>query len=150
MVQSKVIDLESYLSELPEERREVISRLREVILRNLPQGYEETIHWGVINYEIPLSRYPNTYNKQPLSYVALAAQKNYYSLYLMAAYGSPDREAWLKEEFRKARKKLNMGKSCLRFHNLDELPLDPIGQFIGSVSVEKYIEHYEAARNRPT
>jgi hypothetical protein len=99
MVQSKAATVEEYLEELPEERREVVSAVRDMVLAHLPEGYEETMNWGMISYEIPLSRYPVTYNKQPLGYVALAAQKNYYSLYVLSCYQDSDDEAWLREEF---------------------------------------------------
>jgi hypothetical protein len=148
MVQSKAIDVETYLNELPEERRTVVSELRKIILDKLPSGYQETLNWGMISYEVPLSRYPHTYNKKPLLYAAVAAQKNYYSLYLMTVRGSQDRENWLKEEFHKAGKKLDMGKACLRFRQLEDLPLGVIGQFIASVPLEKYIETYESLIKR--
>jgi hypothetical protein len=148
MVQSKATTPEAYLAELPEERREVISAVREMILHRLPQGYSESINYGMLSYEIPLSRYPKTYNKQPLSYVALAAQKNFNSIYLMGVYGSPEREATLREGFRKIGKKPDMGKSCLHFNRLDDLPLDAIGELIASVSVDQYIAIYEASRKK--
>ena len=148
MASSQASTVDEYLGSLPPERREVISTVREVIRRNLPPGYEETMAWGMIGYGIPLERYPNTYNGQPLGYVALAAQKNHYSLYLMGVYGDPEREKWLAEEFRTAGKKLDMGKSCVRFKKLDDLPLDAIGKVVASVPPEKYIEIYEASRAR--
>ena len=138
--------IQEYLQNLPEERRGVVSRVRELILKHLPEGYQESLNWGAITYEIPLERYPKTYNGQPLSYLALAAQKNYYSLYLMGVYDNPAREAWLREEFQKAGKKINMGKACLRFKKLEDLPLDAIGQVIASTPPEKFIERYEAIR----
>jgi hypothetical protein len=148
MGSSKATTVEQYLAELPEERREVVSAVRDLVVRNLPQGYEETMAWGMICYGIPLERYPDTYNGQPLGYVALAAQKNHYALYLMGVYGDPEREAWLREEFRRAGKKLDMGKSCLRFRRLEDLPLDSIGELVGSVSPEEYIGIYERSRAR--
>src|SRR5512146_897194 len=109
MAHSDATTIENYLDSLPEERRKVIAAVREVILSNLPAGYRETFHWGMLSYEIPLERYPNTYNKQPLSYLALAAQKNYYALYANSVYASTKQRAWLEEAFRKAGKKLDMG-----------------------------------------
>jgi Domain of unknown function (DU1801) len=106
------------------------------------------MNWGMISYEIPPERYPKTYNKQPLSYAALAAQKNYFVLHLMAVYGSPEQAAWFREEFRKAGKKLDMGKACVRFRKLDDLPLDVIGQVIARTPPDKYIAYYEATRPR--
>jgi Domain of unknown function (DU1801) len=146
MARSHAATVEEYLDSLPEDRRAVVAAVREVILKNLPAGYQETMNWGMISYEIPLERYPKTYNKQPLSYAALAAQKNYFVLHLMAVYGSPEQAAWFREEFRKAGKKLDMGKACVRFRKLDDLPLEVIGQVIARTPPEMYIAYYEATR----
>ena len=146
MVSSKALTVDDYLAELPEERREVVSSVRELILRNLPGGYREGMNWGMITYEIPLERYPDTYNKKPLGYAALAAQKNNYTLYLTSVYQNPERKKWLEREFKKAGKRLDMGKSCLHFKRLEDLPLDVIAQAIASTPPEKVIEQYEASR----
>lgn len=146
MARSNAATVEEYLRELPAERRAVIERVRQVILDNLPLGYQETMNWGMISYEVPLARYPKTYNKQPLSYAALAAQKNNYTLYLMCAYNGSIQEGWLQEQFAQAGKRLNMGKSCLHFRKLDDLPLDVIAQAIAMVSVEEFIAQYEQSR----
>jgi hypothetical protein len=135
-----------YLQELPEDRREVVSRVRDKILENLPAGFEETMNWGMISYEVPLSQYPDTYNKKPLMYMALAAQKNHYAVYSSGVYMDPLGESWLKEEFDRAGKKLDMGKSCIRFRKLEDLPLDVIGKISGALSVEDFIGVYEASR----
>ena len=148
MTNNKPMTVQEYLQNLPEERRAVVSEMRELILQHLPEGYRETFNWGMLSYEIPLERYPKTYNGQPLGYLALAAQKNYYSLHLMGVYGDPAQEAWLREEFRKAGKKLDMGKACLRFKKLEDLPLETIGQVIARTPPGKYIERYEASRRR--
>ena len=148
MAQSKATTVQAYLAELPEERRAVVAAVRDLVLRHLPKGYREVMNWGVISYEIPLERFKITYNGQPLSYIALAAQKNHYALYLMCVYGDAKKAAWLKEEFQKAGKKLNMGKSCLRFKKLEDLPLDVIGQVVASVTPAKYIARYEANRKK--
>jgi hypothetical protein len=146
MVQSKAATVEEYLEELPEERREVVSAVRDLVLAHLPEGYEESMRWGMISYEVPLSRYPVTYNKQPLGYVALAAQKNYYSLYVMSCYQDSDDEAWLRKEFEKAGKKLDMGKCCVRFKRVEDLPLEAIGEVISRTPPETTIERYEESR----
>src|SRR5215213_7597428 len=104
MVMSKAATPDEYLESLPDDRREVVSVVRDLVRRNLPEGYQEAMNWGMISWEIPLERYPKTYNGQPLAYVALAAQKNYYSLYLMGVYAEPGSGNWLAEEFRKAGK----------------------------------------------
>ena len=146
MAKSNATTPEAYLAELPEERRAVVATVRDVILRNLPEGYREAMNWGMLSYEVPLERYPDTYNGQPLSYVALAAQKNGYSLYLMGVYGDPAREEELREAFAKAGKRLDMGKSCVRFKRVDDLPLDALGGIIGGVPPERLIARHEAAR----
>ncbi len=149
MVSSKATTVKQYLAELSEARRAVVSAVRDVILKNLPEGYEETMNWGMICYEIPLSRYSDTYNKQPLSYAALAAQKNFYAVYLSALYCGTDntkREDWFRKEFEKAGKKLDCGKSCVRFKKLEDLPLDVIGAAIQIATPDEFIQFYEESR----
>lgn len=148
MGKSTIATAEAYLSGLPEERREVVAVVRQLILTNLPEGYQETVNWGMISYAIPLERYPKTYNKQPLSYIALASHKSYISLYLMSVYGDPQQEAWLAEAFAQAGKKLDMGKSCLHFRKLEDLPLDVIADVVASTPPDQYIARYEASRKR--
>lgn len=148
MVQSKAATVEEYLSELDPERREAISRVRMTILEHLPEGYEEAMNWGMISYQIPLEDYPDTYNKQPLMYAALGAQKNHYALYLMGVYQDPEKQDSLKEGFRHAGKKLDIGKSCVRFKKLEDLPLDVIGSIISSIPTAEFISRYEASRRR--
>ncbi|MEX1018414.1 MAG: DUF1801 domain-containing protein [Litorilinea sp.] len=148
MASSAATTVDEYLAELPEDRRAVVSRVRDLVLRNLPAGYVESMNWGMITYEIPLSRYPETYNGQPLGYVALAAQKRHYALYLMGVYADSEQEATLRAAFDAAGKKMDMGKSCLRFKKLDDLPLDALGAVIGAVTPDEYIAHYEASRKK--
>jgi uncharacterized protein YdhG (YjbR/CyaY superfamily) len=145
MATSKAATVEEYLAELPDERRQVVSKIRELVKRNLPQGYNETMNWGMICYGIPLSRYPDTYNGEPLGYVALAAQKNYYALYLTGPYMDPEQAGRLEAAFKRAGKKMDMGKSCLRFKKLEDLPLDAIEHLIASTPPERLIAHYEVA-----
>jgi uncharacterized protein DUF1801 len=147
MVSSKALTVDDYLAGLPPERRSIVASVRDLVRRNLPEGYEETMNWGMISYEVPLERYPDTYNRQPLSYAALAAQKSFYTLYLNNVYNA-DRRQWLEREFQKAGKKLDMGKSCLHFKRLEDLPLDVIARVIGGTPPEKFIELYEAGRER--
>lgn len=146
IVQSRAATVEEYLDELPPERRTVIAAVRDMIARNLPAGYRECMGFGMINYVIPLERYPKTYNGQPLGYVALAAQKNHFALYLMSIYADPAQEARLRDAFAKAGKKLDMDKSCVRFKKLDDLPLEALGELIAATPPESYIERYEAVR----
>lgn len=119
MVSTSTTTANDYLASLAQDRREVISAVRELILRNLPEGYQETINWGMLSYEVPLETYPDTYNKKPLSYVGLAAQKNYNSLYLMSVYQDPADYQELMEAFARMGVKPDMGKSCIRFKKLD-------------------------------
>jgi Domain of unknown function (DU1801) len=146
MVKSAATNVDQYLAELPEERRGVMTAVRKLIRKNLPKGYSESMEWGMICYGIPLEEYPDTYNGQPLAYIALAAQKNSLSLYMMGVYGSAAKDAELRAAFEAAGKKLDMGKSCIRFKSLDDLELNAIAKAIASTPPKKYIELYEAAR----
>ena len=147
-MRSKADTVRKYLDSLTSEQRHIISAVREVVLENLPDGYEESMNWGMISYELPLDRYPHTSNGRPLPYAGLAAQKNYCALYLMGAYADPKQAQYLQKEFTKRSKKLGMGQSCLRFKELDDLPLDVIGQVIASTPPDKLIERVEAARRK--
>ena len=148
MASSNASTPEEYLAELPEDRREVVARVRAVILENLPEGYEETMNWGMISYEIPLDIYPDSYNGQPLLYMAVAAQKNHFAVYASGVYMNPKGEDWLKEEFEKADKKLDMGKSCIRFRKLENIPLDVIGKIAAGQTVDQFLEIYQEARRK--
>jgi hypothetical protein len=138
----------AYLDALPPERRQELAAVRDVVLRHLPDGYEETMNWGMITYELPLARYPATYNKQPLMLAALAAQKNHLALYLNCVYQSPDLLEALKAGFAAAGKRLDMGKSCVRFKTAESLALDAIGDVIAATPPERFIADYEASRAR--
>jgi uncharacterized protein YdhG (YjbR/CyaY superfamily) len=148
MVSSKETTPAAYLASLPPERRKVIAAVRAVVKKRLPKGYVETMNWGMLSYEVPLSRYPNTYNKQPLMYLALAAQKNNYALYMTGVSRETDLMNRLSAAYKAAGKKMDMGKSCLRFNTLEELPLDVIGDIVASMSVERRIEAEDARLKR--
>lgn len=148
MARSAAKTVDEYLAGLPDDRREVVAEVRDFVRTHLPDGYDETMNWGAISWEIPLSRYPKTYNGQPLSFAALAAQKNYYALYLMFLYDGTDRTKQFAEEFRKAGKKLDMGKSCVRFKAIGDLHLPAIAQVIADTPPDRYIELYERSRAR--
>lgn len=150
MAQSKAKTVKEYLDELPADRRKEIAKVRSVVRKNLPKGYRETMNWGMISYEIPLERYPGTYNKQPLGYAGIAAQKNFNTLYLLGAYGDPKQRKRLEDAFRTSGKKMDMGKSCLHFRKADDLPLDALGGIIASTPPETMIEMYEKARGKKT
>jgi hypothetical protein len=146
MVQSKATSVKEYLDELPADRRKEIAKVRSVVRKSLPKGYRETMNWGMISYEIPLERYPDTYNKQPLAFAGLAALKNVNTLYLTGSYGDPKQRKALEDAFKKSGKKMDMGKSCLHFKKAEDLPLDAIGDLIASTPPDKMIAMYEGAR----
>lgn len=148
MVRSNAVTVEEYMDELVPDRREQIELVRDVVLKNLPEGYTEAMNWGMITWEIPLERYPKTYNKQPLMYAALASQKNYMSLYLMCVYSHDGKMTDFERRYKESGKKLNMGKSCVRFKSADDLPMDLIADTIASTPVDDYIEIYEATRKK--
>jgi uncharacterized protein DUF1801 len=147
-MKSSASTVEEYLANLPPERRDVVSRLRNAIRKKMPKGFSESVRWSAITWEIPLSRFPDTYNSQPLGYVALAAQKNYYALHLMRAYGDKQELARIQEGFRTAGKKLDMGKACIRFKKLEDLPLDVITESVAGTTPEEWIRIYEDARRK--
>ena len=148
MVKSKASTVEEYISELPEERINDIKAVRILIIENLPKGYVETMQYGMITYVIPIDRYPNTYNGLPLGYISLASQKNYMALYLMNVYSNKEIESNFKDRYIASGNKLDMGKSCVRFKKLKDLPLDLIGETIAMTSVDDFISVYEKSRNR--
>lgn len=146
MASSKAKTVKDYLAQLPADRRKAIERVRTVVRKNLPAGFEETMNWGMISYEVPLARFPKTYNGQPLGYVALGAQKNYNVIYLMAAYGDKKQLKKLQHAFKNAGKKLDIGKSCVRFKSADDLELGAIGEIVAAYSLEKWLAMYQSAR----
>ena len=135
-----------YLKSLEPDRRKAIEDVRAVIRRRLPKGYEELMTPTGITYAVPLARFPDTYNGQPLYYAALASQKNYCVLYLMTVYGHAPTEAKFRKAFKDAGKKLDMGKSCVRFKTVDDLALDAVGDVIASTPPDRYIAFYEQSR----
>lgn len=138
--------VDDYLAGLPANDRKIMSAVRDTVRKNLPTGYEEVLQGRYISYVIPLSRFPKTHNKQPIWYIALAIQKNYYTVHMMAAYGDSKSLALIQNGFKKAGKKLDMGKACIRFKKLEDIPLDVIGKSVASVPAEGYIKRYEASR----
>jgi hypothetical protein len=153
-MQSKAKTVKQYLAELPPDRRVAIEAIRKVILANLDDGFEEGMTYGMIGYYIPHRLYPPGYHvdpKQPLGYAALASQKNYMSLYLGSVYssfddggGPSDFRLWFQAAWKAAGKKLDMGKSCIRFKKLDDVPLDVLAETIRRVPLAKYLADYEA------
>lgn len=147
MVSSKETTPAAYLASLPAERRKIVSAVRAVVKKHLPPGYVESISYGMLAYEIPLKRHPDTYNGQPLMYLALAAQKNNYALYLTSVSSNTTLMARLAAAYKAAGRKPDMGKGCLRFKTLEELPLDVIADMVASTSVEERIAQSDAARS---
>jgi len=143
-------DVDRYLAALPEDRREALQRVRDVINANLPPGYEEKIQYGMISWCVPESVLPaaSVYNKQQLAFVSLATQKKYMSLYMMSVYGDNKERAWFEDAFKKAGLKLDMGKACVRFKSVDELPLDVVGQAVSHVPMDRYVDAYLRQRSR--
>ena len=148
MARSQTTTVAQYLAQLPAERRAALARVRSVIRKSLPRGYRETMNWGMITYEVPLSRYPHTYNGRPLCYAALAAQKGYSTLHLMPVYGNAALARKLKDGFKRAGKQLDMGKACIRFRRVEDLALDAIGKAVASTSLERFIAQAEQSRKR--
>lgn len=147
-MQSKAATVAKYLAELPADRREAIGAVRGVILKNLDKDFEEGMSYGMIGYCVPHRVYPAGYHcdpRQGLPFAGLASQKNHMSLYLMSVYGGGVEEKWLRAEFKKAGKKLDMGKCCIRFKRLEDLPVEVIGEAIRRTPVKKYIAYYEAS-----
>lgn len=140
--------VQQYLAELPEERRIALEKVRKVILKNLPKGYEEGMQYGMIGYYIPLKDYPVTYNGSPLGIAALASQKHKMAVYLNTIYTDGEVSKWFRDEYKATGKKLDVGKSCVRFRKLEDLPLELIGKVIAMVSPKEYIARYEASRNQ--
>lgn len=147
-MRSDAATVEEYLEGLPEERREAVSAVRAVILERLPEGYAEAMRWGMISYEVPLAVQPDTYNGQPLMYAALASQKRHMAVYLSGIYADPDARRDFEEACRAAGKRMDMGKSCVRFRRLGDLPLDVIGDAVARYPVEAFIDLYHRGRRR--
>ncbi len=138
---------EDYIAQLPEDRKQVIEELRQVILANLPKGFHETISYGMIGYVVPHSIYPNGYHVDsslPLPFINIASQKNFISLYHSGVYADNEVLEWFKSSYPKhVKTKLNMGKSCIRFNPKKLLPLELIGALCRKISVQRWIALYE-------
>lgn len=127
------------MAELPPDRAEVVEHVRELVNASIPEGYEEGMLYGMITWMVPLEVYPDTYNGKPLAYVSLAAQKNYYALYLMSVYADSDEERRLREQWQQRGTKLDMGRSCLRFKRLGDLHEDLVAGVIGAVPRDRFV-----------
>ncbi len=145
-MRSEATTVDEYLEELPAERREAISTVRDTILDNLPDGFEEVMNWGMIAYQVPLSVYPDTYNKKPQMYAALASQKNHMAVYLTGVYMDNAYRETFEAAYRETGKRLDVGRSCVRFRKLDDLPLELIGETIGRLDLETFVERVKQVR----
>lgn len=142
---SKAPTVEKYLASLPADRREALEAVRKVILKNLDKDYEEGMLYGMIGYYVPHRVFPQGYHcdpTKPLCFAGLASQKNHMAVYLMCVYGNKDHESWFRKQWAKSGKKLDMGKSCVRFKTLDALALPVIGEAIARVPAKKYLDAY--------
>jgi len=146
-MRSDAVDVDDYLAELPEDGRAAFGAVREVVLERLPAGFEEVMQYGMISYVVPLERFPTTYNSQPLAVASLANQKRHMALYLLGIYGNENAAAWLQQKWAATGKKLDMGKSCLRFRRLDDLALDLVGAAIARTSVDELIAQHDRAHS---
>ena len=149
-MRSDATTVDDYLAALPDDRRLALKAVRLVILDNLPEGYEEVMNWGMITYQVPLETYPDTYNGKPLMYAALASQKNHMAVYLTVVYGSDEARQRFEASYRATGKRLDMGKSCVRFRRLEDLPLALIGDTIASTGVRQFVQHFKAALSART
>ncbi len=152
-MQSKAATVDEYLASLPEDRRAAIEAVRAVIRQNLDPGYEEGMQYGMIGYYVPHRVYPAGYHcdpKQPLPFAGLASQKGHMSVYLMCVYGAAEHGTRFRDEWAKTGKKLDMGKSCIRFKKIEDLALDVIGATIKRVPARSYIGYYESAIRPPS
>ena len=145
MATSTADSVDAYLAGLPEPQRAVAQEVVAMVRAHVPAGYEEAMAWGMPTWQVPLSRYPDTYNGKPLAYVSYAAQKRHHALYLMMAYTDSAQDRALREAYAQAGVKLDMGKSCLRFARLDQLLKAPVAAIIAGTPVEAFIAMHEAA-----
>ncbi len=147
-MQSKATTVKAYLKDLPADRREALEQVRKVILKNLDPKFEEGMQYGMIGYFVPHAIFPAGYHcdpSQPLPFASVASQKNHMAIHLMCIYSIPAQLEWFLEAWEKSGcKKPDMGKSCIRFKKLDDIPLDVIGKLIKRVTAAKFISNYES------
>lgn len=146
-MQSTAKTPQEYIDSLPEGRKTVISKLRNVILKNIPEGFEEMMGYGMLGFAVPHTIYPNGYHcdpKLPLPFLGIASQKNFVALYHMGIYADPKLSTWFVTEYPKhAKTKLDMGKSCIRFKKMEDIPYDLIGDLASKITVQDWISMYE-------
>ena len=147
-MKSSAQTVDDYLAELPGDRHDAITQLRELILDRLPEGYEEAMNWGMITYQVPLETYPDTYNGQPLMYAGLASQKNHFAVYLSGIYQEDGKRDKFMEAYKATGKRLDVGQSCVRFRKLEDVPFEVIGDAIASIPVDEFVSVAKAARRK--
>lgn len=140
------LTVNQWLASVPAERKEAINAVRDAVNEHLPEGYEETVDWGMLAWVVPLTTLPNTYNGHPLMLAALGAHTKRMTIYLMSVYGNAGLRKEFEAAYKKTGKRLDTGGCCVHFKTLDDLPLDVVGNVIAQVSVDKYVEHYENSR----
>lgn len=145
-MQSDATTVEDYLAALPADRREALTAIRDTVNANLDDGFAEGMEYGMVTWGVPLERYPTTYNGKPLGVVSLASQKNHMALYLMCLYADDGLEEWFRQQYVDRQMRLDMGKSCVRFKSLDEVPLDVLAELLRRVTPEQHIARYEESR----
>lgn len=151
-MQSNAKTPEEYISELPEDRKQAIMKLRDALLKNLPKGFEEVMSYGMIGYVVPHSIYPSGYHTNPelpLPFINIASQKNFIALYHMGIYSDKSLLNWFVSEYPKhVKTKLDMGKSCIRFKNIEHIPYSLIGELAAKMTAEQWMKIYEQARKK--
>jgi uncharacterized protein YdhG (YjbR/CyaY superfamily) len=147
-MQSDAATVKEYLSELPDSRKDAIRTIRQIVLEHLPEGYEEVMNWGMITYQVPLEIYPDTYNRKPLMYAALASQKNHMALYLTGIYMSDEKRQEFEATYKSTGKPFDVGKSCVRFKKIEDLPLPLIGKVIASMGVDEFVAQVKEIRSK--
>lgn len=148
-MQSKATSVDQYIDSLPEDRKKVMIQLRKVIKKNIPKGFEECISYGMIGYVVPHKLYPKGYHcspELPLPFLGVGSQKSHIGIYHMGVYANADLFKWFTNEFKKhSSKKLDMGKSCIRFKKPEDVTIDLIGELVSKMTPQKWIEVYEKA-----
>jgi len=143
-----VLTVKQWLASVPAERKDAINAVRDTVNAHLPEGYEETVDWGMLAWVVPLATLPNTHNGRPLMLAALGAHRKLMTIYLGSVYSDPKLRREFEIAYKRTGKKLDMGGSCVHFKKLDDLPLDVVGNTIARVAIDQYIERYENSRTK--
>ena len=144
------LTVSQWLKSVPADRKDAINAVRDTVNEHLPQGYEETVDWGMLAWVVPLATLPNTHNGRPLMLAALGAHTKRMTIYLMSVYGDRKIRRDFETAYKKTGKKLDIGGSCVHFKTLDDLPLDVVGNTIARIAVDEYVERYRHSRVKQT